>query len=215
MAGLEEGFEQKGKRMRIGIFGGTFDPPHLGHLILAEEVREQLTLDQILWVLTPIPPHKPNREITPLDIRLSMLKATIDNGPNFILSRVEIDRNPPYYAVDTVRILKEENQNDKMIYIMGEDSLRDLPTWHQPRIFVSLCSEIAVVKRPKVFVDFDVLERSIPGITKKVIFVGTTLIEISSSNIRERVSKGRTYRYFLPNKVYELIKEHKLYRKGN
>ena len=116
--------------MKIGIFGGTFDPPHMGHLILAEEACWQLQLDHVLWVLTPFPPHKKDRIISPVQDRLSMVQFAITENDRFKLSRVDIDRQPPHYAVDTVSILQQSSVNDEFYYLMGADSLIDLPTWH-------------------------------------------------------------------------------------
>ena len=112
--------------MRIGIFGGTFDPPHVGHLILAAEARDQLDLDCVLWVVTPDPPHKTTRALTPLETRLVMVHAAIDGDERFQISRIEIDRPGPHYSADTVRILAEEYPGSQLYYLMGGDSLRDL-----------------------------------------------------------------------------------------
>src|SRR4030042_4938152 len=102
--------------MRLGIFGGTFDPPHVGHLILADEARVQLGLERVLWVLTPNPPHKMDQAITPLVDRLDMLRAALGDALHFELSRVDIDRPPPHYAVDTVRLLRRHHPDDTLVY---------------------------------------------------------------------------------------------------
>src|SRR5512143_3713267 len=113
----------------IGVFGGTFDPPHTGHLILAAEAQAQLDLERILWVLTPTPPHKPGQRITSTALRLEMLQAAIDGNPDFELSRVDLDRPPPHYAVDSVHLLRAAYPQAWLAYLMGGDSLDDLPTW--------------------------------------------------------------------------------------
>ena len=118
--------------MKIGIFGGTFDPPHLGHLILAADAKEQLGLDQVLWVLTPFPPHKKDIKISPLQDRMTMVLLAITGNTNFHLSRVDIDRLPPHYALDTVNILRHNSPKDTFFYLMGADSLNDLLAWHEP-----------------------------------------------------------------------------------
>ena len=120
--------------MRLGIFGGTFDPPHIGHLVLASEAYHQLKLDRLLWVLTPRPPHKPNQQITALEYRIEMVQAIVEDEPTFELSRVEIDRPPPHYAVDTVEILGKRFPGARLIYLVGGDSLRDLPLWRHVQI---------------------------------------------------------------------------------
>jgi nicotinate-nucleotide adenylyltransferase len=198
--------------MRLGIFGGTFDPPHVGHLVLAAEAQHQLKLEQVLWVLTPDPPHKEGRPITSLEIRLQLLQAAIGNDPGFVLSRVEIDRKPPHYALDTMRLLAQQYPEDELIYLMGSDSLRDLPNWHKPQDFVRSCKELGVMHRPGDLARLDEVETKIPGAAYKVRWVLAPLLQISSTDIRQRASDGRPYRYFLPSAVYNLIETRGLYR---
>ncbi len=198
--------------MKLGIFGGTFDPPHIGHLVLAAEALEQLDLERILWVLTPAPPHKQGQVISSLESRLEMLQAAIQNNASFEISRVDMDRPPPHYALDTMRLLRQAYPADELVYLMGGDSLEDLPTWHQPQAFVAACDCLGVMLRPGTQIDLTELERKIPGIGEKVCFVGTPLLEISASDIRKRVSQGRHYRYYLPDGVYQIIRSRHLYR---
>jgi len=197
---------------RIGVFGGTFDPPHVGHLILASEAADQLGLERVLWVLTPDPPHKRGLPITPLLIRLELVKAAIEGDPLFELSGVEIDRPGPHYAVDTLLILHDLYPEDALIYLIGGDSLRDLPTWHQPLRFLEACDGLGVMRRPGDAVDLSHLEATLPGLKRKVMFVDAPLLEISSSQIRQRVAGGKAYRYYLPPRVYELVERYRLYR---
>ncbi|HHY88318.1 MAG TPA: nicotinate (nicotinamide) nucleotide adenylyltransferase [Chloroflexi bacterium] len=199
--------------MRIGIFGGTFDPPHIAHLILASETCDQLSLDRLLWVLTPDPPHKTDRPVSPLDVRLELLQAAIRRNPMFELSLVEIDRPGPHYAVDTVRLLTRQYPDAELFYIMGGDSLRDLPHWYQPAELIAMLTGIGVMRRPGDLVDMVSLNRLFPGINRKVIFVQTPLLEISSTLIRSRAYENRPYRYFLPQAVYELIQKYGLYQR--
>ncbi len=196
----------------IGIFGGTFDPPHLGHLILTAEACQQLGLARLLWVLTPIPPHKLNQPITPIEHRLAMLQLAIAGNPDFELSRVEMERPGPHYALDTVNLLAGQNPGVGMVYLVGSDSLCDLPTWHRPADLVSACSYIGVMRRPGQDVSITALEAILPGITPKILFVDAPLVGISSHEIRQRVAEGRPFRYFLPPSVYKYILEHNLYR---
>ena len=198
--------------MRIGIFGGTFDPPHVGHLILAEEAVWQLRLDHILWVLTPFPPHKKNQIISPVQDRMSMVLHAISGNHQFIFSRIDIDRQPPHYAVDTISLLKQSSPNDKFYYLMGADSLSDLPTWHKPKEFISLCYGLAIMLRQGELIDSDQLEIRIPGISKKIVYLETPIIQISGSDIRKRVQAGIQFRYFVPDLVYQYIIDHKLYQ---
>jgi nicotinate-nucleotide adenylyltransferase len=198
-------------RKRIGIFGGTFDPPHLGHLILSSEACYQLDLSLLLWVLTPTPPHKLDRKITSLEHRISMVKLAIKDNQNFELSTVEIDRPGPHYTLDTLRILSGLHPQADLILLIGGDSLHDLPTWHRPLDLVTACHQIGVMRRPGDSIDLSALEREIPGLTDRVRFVDAPLLEIASNQIRKRISEGRPFQYYLPDSVYIYIQEHKLY----
>lgn len=198
--------------MKIGIFGGTFDPPHLGHLILAEEAAEQLGLDHVLWVLTPFPPHKTMQKISPVQDRMSMVLLAIAGNRKFNLSRVDIDRRPPHYAADTVLLLREKSPGDEFYYLMGADSLNDLPKWHEPVKFLSFCHGLGIMDRHQEVVDTVALETQIPGLNKKLHIFDTPLIEISGNDIRNRVEDGRQFRYFVPDKIFRYIINHKLYQ---
>ncbi len=197
---------------RVGLFGGTFDPPHVGHFILAAEAQHQLSLDKMLWVLTPNPPHKLNREITPLAQRLEMLQAALADSPDFELSRLDIDRPPPQYAVDTVRLCRLLHPQAQVFYLMGGDSLRDLPTWHQAQGLVTSLDGLGVLCRPGSVPDLGVLESLLPGLQPKVHFINAPQIDISASDIRNRARQSRPYRYFLPAPVYEYVAQSGLYR---
>lgn len=197
---------------RIGIFGGTFDPPHLGHMILAAEAVDQLHLDRLLWVLTPDPPHKQGNVISNLADRMELVQAAMGDDPVFELSRVEIDRPGPHYALDTVNLLKQEIPDAVLIYLIGGDSLHNLPLWHRPMEFLEACSELGVMRRPGDAVDLVALEAQLPGLTAKVSFIDAPLLEISSREIRERIRSGHPYRYYLPRAVYEIIRRRGLYR---
>lgn len=200
--------------MRIGIFGGTFDPPHLGHLILAAETQDQLGLDRLLWVLTPDPPHKQNHSISPASLRLELVQAATQDNPSFELSRVDIDRPGPQYAVDTVKLLACKYPGAEMFYLIGGDSLHDLPSWHLPQKLVQEVTAFGVMRRPGDNVDLAHLEQALPGISEKVRFVDAPLLEISASEIRRRIAEGRPYRYYLPETVYTLIQTRHLYQKA-
>jgi nicotinate-nucleotide adenylyltransferase len=196
----------------IGIFGGTFDPPHLGHLILAAEARAQFGLDRLLWVLTPDPPHKQDQPIAPLEHRLAMVKLAIADDPSFELSTVEMDRPGPHYALDTVKILADQNPGAELVYLMGGDSLRDLPAWYRPADLVAALRFIGVMRRLGDSIDLSALEKMLPGLTAKVRFVDAPLLDIAAHEIRARAAEGRPFRYFLPAGVYSYIVEHHLYR---
>src|ERR1700690_3214285 len=163
-------------RERIGIFGGTFDPPHLGHLILASEAHAQLKLTRLLWVLTPVPPHKMNHPISSLDDRLAMVKLALKGESAFELSNIEIERAGPHYTLDTIRVFSSQYPNADLILLLGGDSLRDLPTWHHPADLVAACHQIAVMRRPGDSIEMDKLEAKIPDLKAKVKFVEAPLL---------------------------------------
>lgn len=199
--------------MRIGIFGGTFDPPHLSHLILAAEARHQLSLDRLLFVLTPDPPHKQHRVITPINHRKDMLQAALHGNKNFEISRVEIDRPGPHYALETVLLLQEANPEAELIYLMGGDSLVDLPIdWYKPQEFIAACHGLGVMRRPGDIIDLTEIETALPGVSAKVQFIEAPLLEIASRQIRRRAAEGRPYRYYLHPEVYKIIEQRDLYK---
>ena len=202
---------------RLGIFGGTFDPPHIGHFILAGEAQQQLFLERVLWVLTPDPPHKQGRIISPVQDRLAMLDAALADDArmgetSFELCRVDIDRPAPHYAVDTLRLLRQKYPGAVLVYLMGGDSLADLPSWHTPELFVKSCDEFGVMLRPTRQVDLATLERLLPGVEMKTHFVQAPLLEIASSELRQRIAAGQSYRFYLFPGVQRVIQERGLYR---
>lgn len=197
---------------RLGTFGGTFDPPHLGHMILAAEAQSQLGLEKVLFVLTPHPPHKRDRELTPIAERLAMVEAAIQGQDIFELSRVEIERPGPHYAFDTVKLLAKEHPGKGLVYLIGGDSLRDLPKWNRAQEFIAACAAIGVMRRPRTRIDLNGLERALPGLSARLEFVDAPLLEISSSEIRERVRADGHFRFYLPGAVYEIIKQRGLYK---
>jgi nicotinate-nucleotide adenylyltransferase len=196
---------------RVGLFGGTFDPPHLGHLILASEAHSQLELTRLLWTVTPDPPHKQDQTITPLEHRLAMVKLAIQDEPSFALSDIELTRPGPHYTVDTIKLLAEQNPGAEIVPIIGGDSLNDLPTWHQPKEIIYVAHWVGVMRRPGEETDLQTLEHELPGITSKVHYVDAPLLEIASREIRNRVATGKPFRYYLPQSVYEYIEQHHLY----
>lgn len=198
--------------MNIGIFGGTFDPPHIGHLILADKAYVQLGLDRLLWVLTPDPPHKQDRMISPVAIRLKLLQAAIGDHPNFEISTVDIERPGPHYALDTVKILAARHPGAALIYLMGGDSLHDLPTWQRAGELINTVDALGVMRRPGDAVDLTLLEKQIPGVSAKVCFIESPPQAIAASTIRQRIAAGQPYQHDLPPPVWELIKNLDLYQ---
>ncbi len=197
--------------MKIGIFGGTFDPPHLGHLILGAEALYQLRLDRLLWMLTPQPPHKPGLEISPLAARLEMLRLALATEPRFEISRIEIDRPGPHYTIESLRLLQAQFPAAELTFLMGGDSLRDFPGWRAPAEILAAC-RLGVMRRPGDEIDLAALEARLPGLSRRVDFLDAPLLEISSREIRQRVRENASYRYYLPAKVYDYLQQNQLYR---
>jgi nicotinate-nucleotide adenylyltransferase len=202
----------KTRMKRIGIFGGTFDPVHVGHMILAAECRDQLGLDRLLWVLTPNPPHKLGQSISPWETRYELLQAALADDSGFELSRVDIDRPEPHYTLDTVYLLKEQFPGAELFYLIGGDSLHDLPNWHRPQELLAEVTGFGVMHRPGDKIDMSELEKSLPGVTQKISFVDAPLLEISSRELRQRIAHRQAYRYYLPQAVYEIVQAKCLYR---
>ena len=196
---------------RLGVFGGTFDPVHLGHLIAATEVRHVLGLDRVLFVPARRPPHKPEQEVGDDRHRLAMLRLAVADNPAFEISSIELDRAGPSYTSDTLAILAAERDPASLVFVMGEDSLRDLPTWHDPGRIASLAA-LGVATRPGVALDLDAVLRSVPEARGRVHLVPIPLIGISSRDLRRRVAAGEPIRYQVPAPVAAYIARHGLYR---
>lgn len=197
--------------MRIGIFGGTFDPPHLGHLILAAEATSQMKLDRLLWVLTPDPPHKRDQHLTPIEIRFELVKLSLLDDPTFEMCRVDLDRPGPHYTLDTVRLLKHTYPGSEIYYLIGGDSLHDYPNWHRAEDILVEVNGLGVMRRPGDQIDMSLLETQVPGISKKVTFIEAPLLEISSHQIRRRIREGRPFRYYILPVVYQRILDQQYY----
>jgi nicotinate-nucleotide adenylyltransferase len=200
---------------RIGLFGGTFDPPHLGHSILAAEAIYALKLDRVLWILTPLSPLKNEKNVSGLDQRLNLVQAALSEMPEFDYSDVDVRRPAPHYALDTIRILQKQNPDAELVYIMGGDSLRDLPAWHEPQALVREIAGIGVLNRPGVKPDLDALEIQLPELKSKTTIFDAPLIEIAGEDIRERIRNHRPYQYFLLPSVYRCIEDNAYYQNGH
>lgn len=197
--------------MRVGVLGGTFDPPHIGHLVAAEEARLQLGLERVVFVPAGMPPHKLDEPVTVATHRVEMITRAVASNPHFFVSLVEVERPGPSHSVDTLRLLRDQwGAGVEISFIVGIDMLVDLPNWHQPQQLVELCW-LAVVDRPGYEVDVGELEDIIPGIAEKVDRVSMPLLDVSSTDLRRRARQGRTIRYYVPAEVEAYIQAHRLY----
>ena len=198
--------------MRLGVLGGTFDPPHVGHLILAEEARTRLQLEKVLFVPAGDPWRKASQEITPAEHRLAMVRLMLASDPYFEVSTLEVERQGPSYTVDTLEALHQQcGPGLELYFILGEDALHDLPNWKEPARIVSL-AWLAVVPRPpeRGWTSAD-LEAAAPGLSQRVVRLPMLTIDISSTALRERARAGLSLRYLVPLGVEEYIRRHGLY----
>ena len=191
--------------MKICLFGGTFDPPHIGHLLIAQTVCEAENFDKIMFIPAYQPPHK--IEITPIKYRLEMLQIAVEGNPNFEISDLEIRRGGISYTIDTLRAYKEQisKKDDELFYLIGSDSLLDLKNWREPKEIINEC-QVLVAIRPG-FRPSDIPSWLIHGIQ----FANIPRFEISSSNIRKRWVENKTIRYMVTLPVWEYINQHNLY----
>ncbi len=199
---------------RIGVFGGTFDPIHIGHLIIASDLQYALALDQVLFVLAARPPHKNRQEVSPDNQRIAMLELALTNNDSFVISEIELHRDGASYTADTLETLAIEHRDCNLVFLMGEDSLRDLPKWHDPERIVRL-AEIGVAARPGFDVELESIHSTIAGSAGRIHLVETPEIAISSREIRDRIVDGKPIRYQLPYHVEEYIRENRLYDRQN
>jgi len=200
----------------VGLLGGTFDPIHYGHLVIAEEVRTALNLAEMVFVPAGAPPHKPGRIVTEAQHRLTMLELAIASNPYFSISLVDLERPGPSYTVETLRLLRQQWGTRTAIYfVIGGDSLEDLLTWYEPAGILKQLRALVAVQRPgyEEAADYrDMLEARLPGIKQRLIIVQAPQLDISATDLRRRVAEGRPIKYQTPEAVEHYIKEYGLYR---
>ena len=198
--------------MNIGVLGGTFDPVHVGHLVIAEEARLRLGLSQVVFVPAGQPWLKQDRDISSGEHRLEMIRLAIAPNAFFRASTVDLERPGPSYTVDTLAALKRElGQEANLYFILGLDALAGLPTWKEPQKIVELCYLVAARRSEAMDVNMDSIERSIPSISSRIIILDNPLIDISSSEIRQRVAEGKSIHEMVPDVVERYIRERGLY----
>ncbi len=201
--------------MNIGVLGGTFDPIHIGHIKVAEEVVARLDLPRILFIPAGQPWLKLNNAnaVSPVQHRLEMVRLAILGNPRFKLSTMEIERTGPTYSVDTIAQLHSQlGKGDEIFFILGWDNLRQLPKWHQPQRLIELCRLVAVPRVDFPLPDLPALEKELPGISQRVILFDKPRIDINASEIRQRAAQGKSIRDFVPPPVESYIKENNLYK---
>ena len=198
--------------MNIGVMGGTFDPIHNGHLIVAEEVKAKLNLAEVLFVPAGQPWLKANSPISPAEHRLQMVRLAIADKPYCKLSTMEIERAGPSYTVDTIAELQGQlGAEDKLFFILGWENLAELPHWHEPSRLIKMCYLVAVPRPGYSAPDLNSLEVAIPGLSRRVILLDAPEIDISASEIRNRVAQGLSIHHLVPEPVERYIREQGLY----
>ncbi len=200
------------RKQRIGILGGAFDPPQIGHLILAEYSREALDIDHMLFVPVADHPVKRGELRLPVLHRLAMLKLAIDDNPDFSISRVDIDREGPHYSADTVKLIRQQYPRADLYFVMGGDNLRALPTWERaPDLY--RCCRLAVMKRADEDITPDMHDDVLPGLSQKVDIVDVPMLSVwlSSTVVVNRLRTNRSVRYLLPDAVLAYIRANELY----
>lgn len=185
---------------KVGILGGTFDPPHYGHLLIANEVLSELELDEIWFMPNHEPPHKKKPESVKDEDRLRMLEFAIAGNSAFSIQPIELDRNGPSYTVDTMKLLNAEYSHHQFFFIIGADMIEYLPKWHDIDILINLVQFVGV-ERPSYSRQTDY----------PILYVDVPAFDVSSSMIRDRVKKGKSIRYLLPDRVIDYIEEKQLY----
>lgn len=194
--------------MDIGLFGGSFNPPHIAHLIVAEVVRDQFGLDEVWWIPNAMPPHKPGEELVAVEHRLAMTRRVVESNPGFRLCDIEVQREGVSYTVDTLRTLQEQYPDTDFALLLGSDSLNYFQNWHRPDEIADRVPLI-VYKRPGAIES--VAE---PRFANRVRYAAAPIMEVSGTEIRARCRAGRTIRYLVPEAVRTYIETHDLYRES-
>lgn len=199
--------------LALGVLGGTFDPPHVGHLILAEQARVALGLEKVLLMPAAQPWRKSHRTVSAAQHRLAMVQAAVAGDPYFAVSTIEIERGGPTYTVETLAALHATlSSTTELVFLMGEDALLDLPHWHDPPGILRLASLGVAARGGQLATDLAALETALPGIRTRVRVVPMLRVEISSTDIRHRIATGNSIRFLVPPAVAAYIETHGLYR---
>lgn len=198
-------------RPRLGVLGGTFDPIHIGHLLLAQEAADIMDLDRVYFVPAGCPPHKPDQPVTPVRHRVNMARLATRSNVLFGVSELDADESSPSFTVDLMQRLQSRLPLPADIYfLMGLDSLKDLPTWHNPAWLLEHCNMVAL-SRPDVRIDWDELSCQLPGARERIAVLEMPGLEVSGLDVRARIMEGKPVRYLLTPEVIEYIRRHRLY----
>ncbi len=203
------------RRTRLGIYGGSFDPVHLGHLLLAETCREACELDRVLFLPCGQSPHKPRGAVATGQQRAEMLAFAVAGDPRFGVCRIELERSGPSFTVETLRQLRVEQPDSEFFFLMGADSLADLPLWREPQAILELATIVAVNRGHRPPPDWSSLESRLgPSVRDRVRFVTMPAIDLSATEIRERIRLGQSVRFRVPRAVEEYIRHNGLYQQS-
>ena len=192
--------------MTVGLFGGSFNPPHVAHLVVAEVVRDQFGLDEVWWIPNATPPHKPNDELVAVQHRLTMTERTVEGNPAFRVCGVEVERDGVSYTVETLRVLQDQHPDTDFALILGSDSLDHFADWHRPDEIAERVPLI-VYKRPGAIESV-----ANPRFANNVQYAAAPVMEISGTEVRARRRADRSIRYLVPEAVRSYIHTHSLYR---
>lgn len=197
---------------RIGLMGGTFDPPHLGHLWLAETAQAQLGLETVLFLPVGQPPHKEDQPVTAVSHRLRMTQLAIQGKSAFVLDTSDINRPCPHSTISLLPLIQAQHPQADLVLLIGSDSLRDFPTWHEPQAIIRLC-RLAALPRPGITLNWSELETAVPGLQASVTMLSGPQMNLSATEIRTWIRAGHTAETLVGTAVWQYIRQYHLYGK--
>lgn len=197
---------------RVGIFGGSFNPLHQGHLIVAEFAAETIGLERVLFAPVVHPPHRDGKLLMAIEHRLAMIETAINDNDRFQLTLVDVERPGPHYSVDTVQIIQDQYPGSQLYFVMGGDSFKSFPSWHAPDEIVEYC-RLAVMRRPSSKpVQPSMHQAAMPNLHERVDMIEAPPIGISATRVREQLGIGKSVRYLVPDRVLTYIHANNLYQ---